>query len=166
MIKKIFLVFFITSFAIHARTWQVDVSPTKNISLEDSFKTTKSGWNFELRNKDKKDAIYVTLEQNGIKYLNDQKIPAATGSKEKDVHVIRLVGLDASENSTIKISYKPKQQQAADFIYILRGSPKDKTYYLSFEKGILRPQTGTFGKTQSSLSLKNNVLIKEIMPSK
>lgn len=160
--KKIIIILALASAGIQAKKWTADVTPTKNITLEDDFKTSKSGWDFELRNKDKKDPIYVTLEQNGIKYLNDYKIPAASSGKEKDIKVIRLVGLDRAENSTITISYKPKQQPAADFKYILQGSSKDKTFYLSFEKGKLRPQSGTFGKTQSGLSLANNITSSSI----
>ena len=157
--KKLLLLITLISLTpcAHGKSWSVNVTPQKNIQLDDAFKANKSGWDFELRNKDKSSPIYVTLKQNDITFLNDEKIGAPTGSKEKDFKVIRLVGLDLTRNSTIKISYKPGQQNVPDFSYKIIGTQKAKTIYISFEKGALRAQSGSLGKTQSGLSLKNNV---------
>ncbi|BDC34563.1 hypothetical protein Noda2021_05210 [Candidatus Dependentiae bacterium Noda2021] len=83
----------------------------------------------------------------------DKTVPAAQGSKLSSVSV----ALDTQYPTYVRVG-SPAQPQEP--MYAFRPG---KTLYLAYEKGVLRPQKGSFGKTQSGLPLKNNVQQKDIL---
>lgn len=152
---------------------------------ERNFKATKLPggvrWNFELRNRTA-DALWVQ-----VRYADENVpvirsiLPAAKPylerhliKSEQAIPVIRAADLDLQKPVIITIETARHVIGKSDKIRIAPGKswriePSQRlfdTVFLSFEKGELRPQKGSFGKTQSGLSIEKNIKVRFIQPAK
>lgn len=120
---------------------------------------SKHGITFELRNHDTY-PIRISLLDPVINKIifQDITVPASKGkmipSYQKSVDInqgfLRLI-----------VHYKnPATARQATKSYTFAPG---KTLFLAWEKKELRPQKGIFGKTQSGMSLKNNLTLKDIL---
>ena len=108
----------------------------------------------EIRNKSS-EPIYVDIDNAGNRMIDAEKINPNKGSSEQNVPVVRFGGkFDLSKPTIISIFKSPKAK-TYEAQYYIEGNKKN--IYVSWEKKELRPQQGKGGKTQSGLSLKNNV---------
>lgn len=112
---------------------------------------------FEIRNHENY-PITVTL----VDYLN----PRAYAFK--DVYVSAKMGknipalkkaLDIHNPYKLTIQYTTKNGEVTETFLL---SSINKTLFVAWENGKLRPQKGSFGKTQSGLSLKRNLTQNDI----
>lgn len=119
-------------------------------------------WNFEIKNKDKKN-LYVTLQNGNKVILFRQELAASKGNKESDHGYLRLPDLNLG--LPILITIEIGEPEGAAQGYMIERGAKERTVFVTYEKGNLRAQSGTgfFSKdTQSGLSLKKNIRDKDI----
>lgn len=67
--------------------------------------------------------------------------------------------IDIKISTVLTVTYTDKKGQKA---FKRFQFPADKTIFVAWENNTLRPQKGSFGNTQSGLSLKNNVRQSDI----
>lgn len=123
---------------------------------ENSFKATSGrDYNFEIRNKSKENIILEIQSVVGdMKTLvSNISLSAMKGSKEQDASVFRAKISPIQDPFDIVIKKASGDVLAAYLITARKG----KTAFLTFENNALRPQKGSFGKTQSGLSTGDNI---------
>lgn len=146
------------------------------------FQATKAPWTFELKNKDKKPLyilLFYTGDRNSIIPVGENALQASQGSQESQHGYLRAMGIDPKKDislalftnditSLLDVLTLDQIVKTANYFYTLPANPNRNAIFLTFEKGTLRPQSGTtFGnKTQSGLSLTGNIKKEEIIGKK
>lgn len=120
---------------------------------------------FELRNHDAKPLVITIMQpareqrvaDGSTQFIPsmqiDKTVPASSGGKPTSVGL----SLDPQYPTYLRIG---SPTQPYEPMYTFRPG---KTIFVAYEKGAIRPQKGSFGKTQSGLALKNNVQQKDIL---
>ncbi len=149
--------FFIITIAVICGTATREI--ITGIRFEQTQKATKNAFfNFEIKNKSS-DPIWVELSSSGNMLLNATPVAAML---KKERGYLRSGNIDTMRHLNVTI-YRNNNQSEEHHIYA-----DGKTIFLTWDGKKLRPQTGTlFGlskRTDSGLSLKNNVTIDDIDP--
>lgn len=148
------------------------------IPTETTFKASRKEYNVELRNKSSR-PIYVMLAQELsagalLPISQNTALEAPSSKRESDTPVIRaqlpliqdpFYLVIANQDITLLQEVGDVFTEACK-IFKITLNKNSKTVYITYEaKGsdnVIRPQKGTFGKTQSGLSLSANVKPTEI----
>lgn len=121
----------------------------------------KQSINFEIRNHDDY-PITISLMDPVINKTFFQGITLSAKKGKIIPSIQKTVDIDQGFLRLI-VQYKnPSTARQATKSYTFASSP-NRTLYFAWEKKELRPQKGIFGKTQSGLSLKNNITVKDII---
>lgn len=136
----------------------------------------------ELRNKEGANINVIITDKTGL-VLSPFTFKGEKTKSEADVPVMRLKAINTNNPVFIYITLSDKENIQSNIDTrnpntIIKGmyeevagknkrrknnvkgfeiTPDRKTLFLTYEKGTLRPQSGSLGKTQSGLPLKNNV---------
>lgn len=148
---------------VYAENFTSVMPNARPIAIDPSYSikpTAGVPWNFEFKNKDNVD-LFVTV-QNGTRVAAyEQPLHASKGSKESDYSYLRINGLNPTLPIIITVSTH------YDVVQSFLINRPHKTIYVSYEGRKLRAQKGTGffdKKTQSGLSLQNNITAKDITP--
>lgn len=135
----------------------------ENKLIENSFSISEpsESYTFEFKNKTN-NKVYLSVIQ-GKKIVKDYEVAASQGSKESQHGYIRLNKkvFDPKKETIIWLSSFQDQWPAV--LCNIKPSKKGNTVYLTYEDSKIRPQKGKSGKTQTGLSLKNNISDKQII---
>ncbi len=117
-------------------------------------------WNFEVKNRTGK-KLYVTLQNGNNILLFRHEVAASQGFFYHTPGYLRLSGLNVGLPIiiTLEIGKSDGKIQA----YGIGVLGQDKTIFVTYESGKLRPQKGQESKTTSDLSLQNNIADAEIV---
>ena len=117
---------------------------------------------FEIRNKSDDELFFSiasdgrSIKEDGSFFAEDESTWLKVGSKKT-----AQIPLDISKATAIRI-YNPTTGD--EELYTV---PNKKTLYLTWDAKVLRPQTGPgrgfLGKTETGLSIKNNVSKKDVV---
>jgi hypothetical protein len=153
------MLLFVTMTTVPANVWMENgpkpVGPRGNSNV---------AFELEIMNKSPEN-IWVTIKDNRTTVVESYGIRGMVGSKRG---YLRMAGLDTSYPITIEIyNRSPDQRYSPEPSYVYQIHAQGQTVYLTWDgKTDLRPQTGPlYGltkKTESGLSLKNNVEASDI----
>lgn len=123
---------------------------------------------FEIRNRDKY-PITVIVTNDGIQ--KKYELGANTGSFfESKIPVLRIRGLNLSVETRLEIVFNAEKEESylSDFRFKNYTFQPGKKMFVSWEHQNLRPQKGSFGKTQSGIPLKSadNITQRDIDENK
>lgn len=112
---------------------------------------------FEIKNKTKK-PILLSLIQDEEYLLKNKTVAASKGSQEKDHGYVRSLNDALTITRPTKIIISDTEENNLHSCSII----SNKKIYLTYEGNKIRAQSGTKGKTQSGLSLKQAAIDKDI----